>query len=57
MIVHDTTLLRLKSAFQQYRGPAGEFPSEVTVRQTVAEPDALEVTLAYSDHNEVLRVS
>jgi hypothetical protein len=57
VIVYDTTLIRLKSAFQQYPNSAGDLPTDVKVRQDLKSPARMRVTLIYPDRTEELTVA
>ncbi len=55
MRVYDTTLLRLKSAFEHYPSPAGDMPVAVKVRQL--NPERVHIELHYPDRTEELVLS
>jgi hypothetical protein len=57
VIVYDSTLVRLRAAFEQYRSPAGDLPTDVKLRQDHKSPAKIRVTLTYPDRTEDLVVA
>lgn len=57
MIVYDTSLIRVRTAFEHLASPAGDLPTGVQVRQKLSDPTQLHITLTYPDRTEGLVLS